>query len=106
MGRCLIFDSQVTRAVFALPYPELAPLKPALWPKWQGSPPDRKKVTDIVSRPANYTIYLRTMYEITRGLGPRFDAEDLERFLFCQGRDIGAQARRAKAQATRAAKAT
>lgn len=88
-GECLIFDRQVTKALLTLDYPELLPVRSALMRLLE----NRKRAADpidiLAQLDAAYPIYLEHAYELARIVGRGVSGEDVERFLFEQGREIG-----------------
>lgn len=88
-GNCLIFDRQVAKAIYKLDLPELAPLREALFPPSAIKADERKTISFVAQSSSSYQPYLSGIYDLSRTLGRGIDGEDIERFLFRQGRILG-----------------
>jgi hypothetical protein len=88
-GPCLIYDRQVTKALFKLPYRELADAKAALWADQKNDGPEKRMIDWAAGRDKSYSVYLDHAYQLARLVGRGTEGEDVERFLFVRGKEMG-----------------
>jgi len=88
-GKCLIFDRQVTKASLTLDYPELADFQAELRSLYAKRKTNADLINVIAQASAAYPIYLDHAYKLARVIGRGVTGDEVERFLFERGREIG-----------------
>ncbi|MEG3162979.1 hypothetical protein U1701_00045 [Sphingomonas sp. PB2P19] len=96
-GNCLIFDSQVCRAVLFYGYPELDDLRSRLAGGRLPGPYTKNEFKPLL-KPANYGGWIEGVNALARLLGPYVEAEDVERFIFMLGKGADRATDESKAQ--------
>lgn len=87
-GKCLIFDKQVTKAILTLQYPELTEVKQGLMSLSRGGSLS-DMIDTVAQKERSYPVYLDHAYRLARLVGKGTTGEDIERFLFTNGRELG-----------------
>ena len=88
-SRCLILDQQVMRAILTEAYPELDDLRLALAKRDHAAPFPPGFESRMVDAPRSYPVYISGMADLAARLDHEFKVDEIERFLFELGREIG-----------------